>query len=192
MTILSIRTVGDPVLRSECQPITVFDKELAALIDNMLETMYDVEGVGLAGPQVGIDKQIFTYGGIDDREGYIINPVLETGEETQEGGEGCLSVPGIKSETPRKNWARVRGADRHGNPLELEGEGLFARMLQHETDHLHGTLFIDKLTGDDRKRVMRTIRAGKYAAVAGKTTAERATRVSGAFGSFGAAGSLGK
>ena len=178
MTILSIRTVGDPVLRSECQPITVFDKELAALIDNMLETMYDVEGVGLAGPQIGIDKQIFTYGGIDDREGYIINPVLETGEETQEGGEGCLSVPGIKSETPRKNWARVRGVDRHGNPLELEGEGLFARMLQHETD--------------DRKRVMRTIRAGKYAAVAGKTTAERATRVSGAFGSFGAAGSFGK
>ena len=168
MTILSIRTVGDPVLRSECQPITVFDKELAALIDNMLETMYDVEGVGLAGPQVGIDKQIFTYGGIDDREGYIINPVLETGEETQEGGEGCLSVPGIKSETPRKNWARVRGVDRHGNPLELEGEGLFARMLQHETDHLHGTLFIDKLTGDDRKRVMRTIRAGKYAAVASR------------------------
>ena len=160
MTILSIRTVGDPVLRSECQPITVFDKELATLIDNMLETMYDVEGVGLAGPQVGIDKQIFTYGGIDDREGYIINPVLETGEETQEGGEGCLSVPGIKSETPRKNWARVRGVDRHGNPLELE--------------------------------VMRTIRAGKYAAVAGKTTAERATRVSGAFGSFGAAGSFGK
>ena len=104
MTILSIRTVGDPVLRSVCDPITVFDDDLARLIDDMLETMYDVGGVGLAGPQVGISKQIFTFGGIDDREGYIINPVLEVGEEDQEGGEGCLSVPGQKSATPRKNW----------------------------------------------------------------------------------------
>ena len=111
MTILSIRTVGDPVLRSVCDPITVFDDDLARLIDDMLETMYDVGGVGLAGPQVGISKQIFTFGGIDDREGYIINPVLEVGEEDQEGGEGCLSVPGQKSATPRKNWARVTGVD---------------------------------------------------------------------------------
>ena len=155
MTILSIRTVGDPVLRSVCDPITVFDDDLARLIDDMLETMYDVGGVGLAGPQVGISKQIFTFGGIDDREGYIINPVLEVGEEDQEGGEGCLSVPGQKSATPRKNWARVTGVDRHGEPLVLEGEGLFARMLQHETDHLHGKLFIDRLVGEDRQRVMR-------------------------------------
>ena len=120
MTILSIRTVGDPVLRSVCEPITVFDDDLARLIDDMLETMYDVGGVGLAGPQIGISKQIFTFGGIDDREGYIINPVLEVGEEDQEGGEGCLSVPGQKSATPRKNWARVTGVDRHGEPLVLE------------------------------------------------------------------------
>ena len=125
MTILSIRTVGDPVLRSECEPITVFDRELAKLIDDMLDTMYDVEGVGLAGPQIGISKQIFTFGGIDGREGYIINPVLETGTEPQEGGEGCLSVPGMKSDTPRMNWARVRGVDKMGKPLVLEGEGLF-------------------------------------------------------------------
>ena len=111
----------------------------------MLETMYDVGGVGLAGPQVGISKQIFTFGGIDDREGYIINPVLEVGEEDQEGGEGCLSVPGQKSATPRKNWARVTGVDRHGEPLVLEGEGLFARMLQHETDHLDGKLYVNRL-----------------------------------------------
>jgi len=145
MTILSIRTVGDPVLRSVCDPITVFDDDLARLIDDMLETMYDVGGVGLAGPQVGISKQIFTFGGIDDREGYIINPVLEVGEEDQEGGEGCLSVPGQKSATPRKNWARVTGVDRHGEPLVLEGEGLFARMLQHETDHLDGKLYVNRL-----------------------------------------------
>ena len=186
MTILSIRTVGDPVLRSVCEPITVFDDDLARLIDDMLETMYDVGGVGLAGPQIGISKQIFTFGGIDDREGYIINPVLEVGEEDQEGGEGCLSVPGQKSATPRKNWARVTGVDRHGEPLVLEGEGLFARMLQHETDHLHGKLFIDRLVGEDRRRVMRALRAADYNSVAAKTVTERATRVGGAFGGGGA------
>ena len=174
MTILSIRTVGDPVLRSVCDPITVFDDDLARLIDDMLETMYDVGGVGLAGPQVGISKQIFTFGGIDDREGYIINPVLE--------------VPGQKSATPRKNWARVTGVDRHGEPLVLEGEGLFARMLQHETDHLHGKLFIDRLVGEDRQRVMRALRAADYNSVAAKTVTERATRVGGAFGGGGAFG----
>lgn len=192
MTILSIRTVGDPVLRSACEPITVFDTELAALIENMLETMYDVGGVGLAGPQIGINKQIFTFGGIDNREGYIINPILETGEEPQEGGEGCLSVPGVKSETPRKNWARVRGTDKHGNPLELDGEGLFARMLQHETDHLHGKLFIDRLTGENRKQAMQTLRAKNYNVVASTTTAERATRVSGTFGSLNTSTTLRK
>ena len=182
MTILSIRTVGDPVLRSECEPITVFDRELAKQIDDMLDTMYDVEGVGLAGPQIGISKQIFTFGGIDDREGYIINPVLETGTEPQEGGEGCLSVPGMKSDTPRMNWARVRGVDKMGKPLVLEGEGLFARMLQHETDHLHGKLFIDRLVGEDRKRVMRALRAADYNKVTAQTSAERAMRVGGSFG----------
>ena len=91
MTILTVRTVGDPVLRSQCENITVFDDGLKKLIDDMLETMYEVNGVGLAGPQIGISKKIFTFGNIDDREGYIINPVLETGEEDQEGGEGCLS-----------------------------------------------------------------------------------------------------
>ena len=103
MTILSIRTVGDPVLRTACEEVTVFDADLEKLIADMLETMYDVGGVGLAGPQVGISKRIFTFGGIDDREGHIINPVLETGQEPQEGGEGCLSVPGVSAETPRKN-----------------------------------------------------------------------------------------
>ena len=132
--------------------------------------------------RIGISKQIFTFGGIDDREGYIINPVLETGTEPQEGGEGCLSVPGMKSDTPRMNWARVRGVDKTGKPLVLEGEGLFARMLQHETDHLHGKLFIDRLIGEDRKRVMRAIRAADYNKVAAQTSAERAMRVGGSFG----------
>ena len=97
-------------------------------------------------------------------------------------------MPGQKSATPRKNWARVTGVDRHGEPLVLEGEGLFARMLQHETDHLHGKLFIDRLVGEDRRRVMRALRAADYNSVAAKTVTERATRVGGAFGGGGAFG----
>lgn len=185
MAILPIRTVGDPVLRTSCEPITTFDRDLAKLIDDMLETMYDVNGVGLAGPQIGINKQIFTYGNIDGREGYIINPLLEIGEEDQDGGEGCLSVPGISSDTPRKKWARVSGLDKTGQPLVLEGEDLFARMLQHETDHLHGKLFIDRLKGEDKKRAMRAIRNLDYQQVSAKVQGERASRLSGSFGSFG-------
>lgn len=192
MTILSIRTVGDPVLRTPCDPITVFDADLQKLVDDMLETMYDVGGVGLAGPQVGISRQIFTFGGIDGREGHIVNPVLETGEAPQEGGEGCLSVPGVSAATPRTNWARVTGVDCHGNPVTYEGEGLFARMLQHETDHLHGTMFIDRLVGEDKKNVWRAIRQNNYNDVAAAVQGERAGNLSSGFGamggSFGATG----
>ena len=162
MTILPIRTVGDPVLRTECDDITVFDADLEKLVADMLETMYDVEGVGLAGPQVGISKRIFTFGNIDGREGHIINPVLEVGDEPQEGGEGCLSVPGLSAATPRKNWARVTGVNCKGEPVVYEGEGLFARMLQHETDHLYGTMFIDRVEGEDKKNIWRKIRQADY------------------------------
>lgn len=182
MTILTVRTVGDPVLRSQCENITVFDDGLKKLIDDMLETMYEVNGVGLAGPQIGISKKIFTFGNIDDREGYIINPVLETGEEDQEGGEGCLSVPGISSATPRKNWARVSGVDFQNQPLVIEGEGLFARMLQHETDHLFGTLFIDRLRGEEKKTAMQAIRQADYKNVSAAVQGNRAGAVSSAFG----------
>jgi len=146
MTILSIRTVGDPVLRSVCDPITVFDDDLARLIDDMLETMYDVGGVGLAGPQVGISKQIFTFGGIDDREGYIINPVLEVGEEDQEGGEGCLSVPGIYDTVTRAERVKVEALNAKGEKFTLEADGLLAICVQHELDHLMGIVFVEHLS----------------------------------------------
>ena len=193
MSILTVRTVGDPVLRTACEDITVFDDELKKLVSDMLETMYEVNGVGLAGPQVGVSKRIFTFGNIDGREGHVINPVLEVGDEDQEGGEGCLSVPGLSSETPRKQWARVRGVDFNNQPIVLEGEGLFARMLQHETDHLYGHLFIDRVVGEDKKRIMRAIRAADYERISSATRTERAGAVSSAFGagaSFGA-GSFG-
>ncbi|MDO4917083.1 MAG: peptide deformylase [Rothia sp. (in: high G+C Gram-positive bacteria)] len=186
MTILTVRTVGDPVLRTECDDITVFDDELKKLIKDMLETMYEVNGVGLAGPQVGISKKIFTFGNIDGREGYIINPTIETGDQDQDGGEGCLSVPGLSSDTPRKNWTRVTGVDADNQPLAIEGEGLFARMLQHETDHLHGHLFIDRVVGEDKKRIMRAIRQADYNQVSAAVQGERAGAVSSAFGVLGA------
>lgn len=192
MTILTIRTVGDPVLRTACDPITVFDQDLRKLVDDMLETMYAVEGVGLAGPQVGIAKQIFTFGNIEGREGHVINPVLELGDEPQEGGEGCLSVPGLSAATPRKNWARVTGLTCEGQPVTYEGEGLFARMLQHETDHLHGTMFIDRLVGEDKKNVWRKIRQASYNDVAAAVQGERAAHASTAFGIFGGSPSAGK
>ncbi|QRZ60868.1 peptide deformylase [Rothia sp. ZJ932] len=182
MTILTIRTVGDPVLRTECEDITVFDEQLRTLVADMLETMYEVNGVGLAGPQVGISKRIFTYGNIAGREGHVINPVLTVGEEDQEGSEGCLSVPGLSSETPRKNWAKVIGVDMYNQPVEIEGEGLFARMLQHETDHLYGKMFIDRVVGEDKKRIMRAIRAAQYNDVSAAVIGERAPQVSSSFG----------
>lgn len=192
MTILTIRTVGDPVLRTECDPVTVFDADLEKLVADMLETMYAVEGVGLAGPQVGISKQIFTFGGIEGREGHIINPVLEVGDEPQEGGEGCLSVPGLSAATPRKNWARVTGVNCKGEPVVYEGEGLFARMLQHETDHLFGTMYIDRVEGEDKKNIWRKIRQANYNDVAAAVQGDRAQTTSSSFGalggSFGAAG----
>ncbi|MFW0120898.1 peptide deformylase [Rothia sp. CCM 9419] len=182
MPILSIRTVGDPVLRTVCDPVTVFDKDLKTLIHSMLDTMYEVNGVGLAAPQIGNTKRLFTYGNIDGQEGHIINPVLERGEEPQEGSEGCLSVPGLSSPTPRTNWARVTGVDYNNHPIVLEGEGLFARMLQHETDHLDGHLYIDRLVGEERKTVMRAIRSSNFDHVTERTQRERATRVSSGFG----------
>ncbi|WP_421083937.1 peptide deformylase [Rothia nasimurium] len=186
MTILTIRTVGDPVLRTECDPITVFDAELEKLVADMLETMYEVEGVGLAGPQVGISKQIFTFGNIEGfDEGHIINPVLEVGDEPQEGGEGCLSVPGLSAATPRKNWARVTGVNCKGEPVVYEGEGLFARMLQHETDHLHGTMYIDRVEGEDKKNIWRAIRQANYNQVAAAVQGDRAAATSSSFGALG-------
>ncbi|MFI8598073.1 peptide deformylase [Rothia koreensis] len=190
MTVLSVRTIGDPVLRTVCEPVTEFDADLSRLIDDMVETMFDIDGVGLAGPQVGVSLRLFTYGieGPDGEVGHVINPVLEIGEEPQEGGEGCLSVPGLSGETPRRNWARVTGVDRDNRPVEVEAEGLLARCLQHETDHLDGRLYIDRMVGEERKKAMRAIRAADYNDVSAGVQRQRAGNVSSGFGagaSFG-------
>ncbi|MCT1366680.1 MULTISPECIES: peptide deformylase [Kocuria] len=191
MTVLTVRTLGDPVLRTVCEPVTNFDDEIGRLVDDMIETMFEVEGVGLAAPQIGVSLRLFTYGveGRDGEVGHVINPVLEVGEEPQEGGEGCLSVPGLSSDTPRRHWARVTGVDKNNRPVVVEGEGLLARCLQHETDHLDGKLYIDRLVGDDKKRIMKAIRAADYRDVAAGVERRRAGTVS---SGFAAGSSFGK
>jgi peptide deformylase len=189
MAILSIRIIGDPVLRTVADPVNEFGPELARLVADMTETMEDVDGAGLAAPQVGVSQRVFTYR-IDGVEGHIINPVLENSEDFQEAQmEGCLSIPGLGYPVRRRRATRLTGVDLQGNPVAVEADGLLARVFQHETDHLDGILYTDRLEGEDRKSALRAIRNANYDAVAARTRAERAKSVGSAFGtgsSFGA------
>jgi peptide deformylase len=159
VTIRPIREVGDPVLRTPADEVTSFDRELAALVRDLLETVDHPGRAGLAAPQIGVGLRAFSYN-IDGVIGHMVNPtIVELSEEAQDGDEGCLSVPGIWAPTVRAMHAVVEGFDVHGEPLTLEGSGLMARCLQHEVDHLDGKLFLDRLTGDARKSALRALRA---------------------------------
>jgi peptide deformylase len=156
--IIPIRTLGDPVLREPAKPVTDFDRALRRLCDDMVETMYAAPGVGLAGPQVGISMRLFV---LDDGESgplVVTNPELSegSGELTEE--EGCLSIPGPYHATPRFGSIRCRGQDVKGRPFDMVGEGLLARIFQHETDHLEGMLYIDRLDEDGRRAVLAELR----------------------------------
>jgi len=159
VTIHPIRQLGDPVLRKPAARIERFDGALAALAADMIETMYDAPGVGLAGPQIGRSIRLIVY---DDGEGSgphaLANPEISglEGEAVME--EGCLSVRGPYSETKRAERLHVRGQDLAGAPVEFDAEGFLARIMQHETDHLEGTLFIDRIDDEARREVMRQLR----------------------------------
>jgi len=158
VTIRPIREVGDPVLRTPSDEVKAFDRDVAALVRDLLETVDHPGRAGLAAPQIGVGLRAFSYN-IDGVTGHVVNPVIvELSEETQDGDEGCLSVPGIWAPTVRAMHAVVEGVDVHGEPLRLEGSGLMARCLQHEIDHLDGKLFLDRLTGDARKSALRALR----------------------------------
>jgi peptide deformylase len=158
VTIRPIREVGDPVLRTPADEVKSFDRELAALVRDLLETVDHPGRAGLAATQIGVSLRAFSYN-VDGVLGHVVNPVVvELSEETQDGDEGCLSVPGIWAPTVRAMHAVVEGFDVHGEPLRLEGSGLMARCLQHEVDHLDGKLFLDRLTGDARKAALRALR----------------------------------
>ncbi|SEN50541.1 peptide deformylase [Actinacidiphila rubida] len=158
-----ITVVGNPVLHRECQEVTAFDDELVALVDDMFASQRAAEGVGLAANQIGVDLKVFVYDCPDDQNvrhvGAVCNPVLEELPSDQrrldDSNEGCLSVPGAYMELARPDYAIVRGQDLQGNPIRVHGTGYFARCLQHETDHLFGRLYIDRLSKRDRKDVLR-------------------------------------
>ena len=158
MTIRPIRELGDPVLRTPADEVRAFDKELAALVRDLEETVDHPGRAGLAAPQIGVSARVFSYN-IDGVIGHVVNPkIAELSEEIQDSDEGCLSVPGIWAPTVRAMHAVVEGFDVHGEPLRLEGTELMARCLQHEVDHLNGKLFLDRLKGDARKHAFRMLR----------------------------------
>ena len=152
---LDIRTFGDPVLKTRAAPVDSFDESLVRLTQDMLVTMRDNEGVGLAANQVGRLKRVFV-AAIEDDEYVIVNPVLSDWSETTESAqEGCLSIPGILVDVERPTGVTVSGQDLSGEPLQIEASDLLARVLQHEVDHLDGVLILDRTDRSSRKAAMR-------------------------------------
>jgi len=176
VAVVPIRIVGDPVLHTATSPVPVgsdgsLPAEVADLINDLYDTMDAANGVGLAANQIGVSQRVFVYDCADERgrtarrRGVVVNPVLETSEipetmpDPDNDDEGCLSVPGESFPRGRAKWAKVTGLDADGNPVELEGTDLFARMLQHETGHLDGFLYVDGLIGRHARAAKRAVKA---------------------------------
>jgi peptide deformylase len=158
LTIHPIRQLGDPVLRQPTARVERFDDALAVLAADMIETMYDAPGVGLAAPQIGRSIALVVYDSGDETGAHVlVNPVISGLEGEEVMDEGCLSVRGPYAETKRATSLRVAAQDIRGDPVEFEAEGFLARIMQHETDHLHGMLFIDRLDDEGRREVMRQL-----------------------------------
>ena len=151
--ILDIRVLGDPILRQTTTPVPAVTPELLQLADNMLDTMYAAQGIGLAAPQVGRTERMFVCN-VDQRPMVLFNPEVIAGEGSIKGEEGCLSIPEVFGEVERKARVRVRAISRDGAQIEVEGTELLSRCLQHEIDHLHGRLFIDYLGFLKRRKAM--------------------------------------
>jgi peptide deformylase len=162
VAIQPIRLFGDPVLRTPAEPVVDFDKELRRLVQDLTDTMLDAPGAGLAAPQLGVSLRVFTYH-VDDELGHLVNPELSLSEEQQDGLEGCLSLPGLEFDCRRALRVVARGRDQWGEPVTLEGSDLLARAVQHETDHLDGILFVDRLDRETRKAALRAIREAEWA-----------------------------
>ncbi|MFT4135676.1 peptide deformylase [Microbacterium sp.] len=162
MAVRTIRLFGDPVLRTPCAPIEVIDDGIRALVRDLLDSVALPGRAGVAAPQIGVGLRAFSYN-IDGDIGYVLNPVLvEASGEPELVGEGCLSVPGLWHEAHRHPYAKVAGIDLDGAEVVLEGEGLLAQALQHETDHLDGTLYLDRLPAESRRAAMREIRESDW------------------------------
>ncbi|MCF6472581.1 peptide deformylase [Nonomuraea sp. MG754425] len=155
-----IRVIGDPVLRTPAEPVTDFDRELRRLIDEMFQAMYAVDGVGLAGPQIGVSRRLFVYD-IAGRKGHVINPLLTVDDDEQvPDEEGCLSVPDRQTHRPiyatvsRAAGVTVEGLDRLQRPVRIKARGSLARCFQHETEHLDGKLYVDRLPRTEAREIM--------------------------------------
>ena len=162
MSVRDIRLFGDPVLRSACAPIVEIDDGVRALVRDLLDTVELPGRAGVAANQIGVGVRAFSYN-IDGDIGYILNPQLvEVSGDPVPMGEGCLSVPGLWHDAIRHPHAKVIGMDLDGNQVVLEGDGLLAQALQHETDHLEGRLFLDRLTPEDRRTALREVRESAW------------------------------
>jgi peptide deformylase len=156
--VMSIKILGEPVLREAARRVERFDASLARVVDDMFETMYAAPGVGLAAPQVGISSRFFVFDDGDGLAGFVGNPELCDFARPEMNDEGCLSIPGPFHPTERAMLVRLRGSDLEGSPIEIVAEDLLARIFQHETDHLSGALYIDRLDDGGRREVMRQLR----------------------------------
>lgn len=154
--ILDIRLFGDPVLREKCAPVEAIDEEIRRLAADMQETMYDADGIGLAAPQVGVPIRLFVYDvrDPDSPSGVLVNPEIVESEGTSKEEEGCLSIPGLSETVERSAAIVARGLDLDGEPVELRAEGLLSRCIQHETDHLDGVLFLDRVSPLKRRLLL--------------------------------------
>ena len=150
------------MLRTKADPVVDFDRQLRKLVKDLTETLLDAGGAGLAAPQLGVGLRVFAFD-VDDVVGHLINPELEfPDEEEQDGPEGCLSIPGVYVDTKRRLNVVARGVNEHGEPVQIVGAGLMARCCQHETDHLDGVLFLDRLDSARRKTAMKEIRQAPW------------------------------
>lgn len=161
MSIQPIRLFGDPVLTTPAQPVVTFDKELRKLVKDLTETMQEAPGAGLAAPQIGVSLRVFVWD-VDEQLGHLVNPTLDLSDELQDGEEGCLSFPELRYNTPRAMRAVAKGFNMYGDPITVEGSEFLARALQHETDHLDGIVFIDRLPDLERKAAMKEIRESEW------------------------------
>jgi len=156
-----IRLFGDPVLKTPAVEVVDFDKELRRLVEDLTDTMRDAPGSGLAAPQIGVGLRVFTWY-VDGELGHLVNPDLSLSDEEQDGPEGCLSIPDLTFDCKRALSVVAKGWNMYGEPVTVEGSEMLARAIQHETDHLDGVLFIDRLDRETRKLAMRAIREAEW------------------------------
>jgi peptide deformylase len=181
VAIQPIRLFGDPVLRKPAVEVVDFDRELRRLVQDLTDTMLEAPGAGLAAPQIGVGLRVFTWY-VEDEVGHLVNPSLQLSEEQQDGPEGCLSIPGLSIDCTRALSVVAHGFDQHGEPVTIEGSELLARAIQHETDHLDGVLFLDRLDPANRKLAMKEIRESEWFGLAGAPTIKVSPHATGGLG----------